>query len=126
MPPVGPLAYLGDPDATDMRDRIYSLIGLDFGKDKELVVGRPDYHSDVSFVYSKLVKSFVEAHNSPDIICFAHTSFTIRIGSLILTLGCLPRSLTVGIRVESHTVPLMVSQSSRSHLGNFRPLKSMT
>ena len=125
LPLVALLAYVGGLESFDQRDRIYSLIGLIPDIDRQLVVGTPDYRSDVSVVYSKLVKSFVQTHKSLDIICMAHIfNQHSRVPN---TDHALPSWVPDWrVKGESQTVPLMVSQSSRSHIGNFRPLNSMT
>lgn len=66
---VAIIAYLGDCEATDPRDRIYSVLGLagDFR-----LVDQPDYYQSLKEVYTAFVTSFIQNHQSLDTICFAY------------------------------------------------------
>jgi hypothetical protein len=116
MPIVAALAYLGESEATDQRDRIYSLLSLAGPEDLRLI-GIPDYGSSILEVYSKLVRDFVENYKSLDIICFAH-DFVTPAGNTSEFPSWLPNW---SAKVQQKVVPLMVSQGS-GRIGNFRPL----
>lgn len=112
------LAYLGNHQATDPRDRIYSLCGI--VKDPQ-IAGIPDYKQPVDIVYINLVRSFVEVHKSLDIICFS---------SIFRDTDHISTSLPSWVpdwRVTGNVLvgPLMVSQGAKSAIGNFRPLHSL-
>jgi len=63
------IAYAGNREATDGRDRVHSLLGLAQDSD---IVGSPDYDATIPEVYIKLVHSFVEHYRRLDIICLGH------------------------------------------------------
>ncbi|CAK3794774.1 Hypothetical predicted protein [Lecanosticta acicola] len=109
------LAYDSQAEASDPRDRIYSLLGCVNTTDRALV-GLPDYASPVETVYVNLVKDWIEEHQSLDILCFAQL-FPPRDHSL--------PSWTPDWRnrlpLDTNPLPLLVSQSSNSHIGNLRP-----
>ncbi|KAH7075939.1 heterokaryon incompatibility protein-domain-containing protein [Paraphoma chrysanthemicola] len=112
------LAYLGNHQATDPRDRIYSLCSL--AKDPD-IAGIPDYSQSVEIVYINLVRSFIEVHKSLDIICFS-SIFRDRNNTFTSLPSWVPdwritRNVLVG--------PLMVSQGTKSAIGNLRPLHSL-
>lgn len=108
---VALIAYVGQCNTTDERDRIYSLLGL--ARDSDMV-GCPDYNATVEEVYTNLVHSFIKKYNSLDIICFAHY-FRNRNSKLP---SWVP---DWRVKIETKVVPLMVSQASKGHIGNFRP-----
>jgi hypothetical protein len=116
------MAYTGNCQATDPRDRVYSLLGLTSPLDREMV-GQPSYKLDVATVYASFVKSFVEMHNSLDVICLAHifSRFGMTVESADPTLPTWVPDWRA--QVKSFVVPLMVSQSGRPHVGNFRPIQ---
>lgn len=110
------MAYFSDNNATDPRDRIYSLLGL--AADAEAII-RPNYNASTEDAYSELIKSFIKIHQSLDAICFAqlfHSSDTSSKSSLP---SWVPDWRT---KVDPTVIPLMVSQSARNHIGNLRPL----
>jgi hypothetical protein len=112
------MAYMGDCQAADDRDRIYSLLGL--AKDRELA-SRLNYESSVENMYVKLVQSFVETYKSLDIICFAHLFNRRAVKSA--SHSALPSWVPDWrVHVEPFVVPLMASQSAQAHIGNFRPV----
>jgi hypothetical protein len=114
------MAYVGDCHATNGRDRNYSLLGL--AKDRELA-SLPDYESSINTIYSKLVESFIESYKSLDVICFADLFNKHRIKSA--THRTLP-SWVPDWRADvvPFVVPLMATQSARTHISNFRPFLS--
>jgi hypothetical protein len=116
---IATMTYLGYYQATDPRDRIYSLSGI--VKDFELA-GMPDYTQPVEILYSKLVKSFVDKYHSLDIICVA-TILRSDEAELNHTLPSWAPDWRV--RGTAMVGPLMVSQSACSWIGNLRPLHSL-
>jgi Heterokaryon incompatibility protein (HET) len=121
MPLVGLIAYVSDCGSTDPRDRIYSLLGL--ATDKELG-DPPNYNSDVNKVYLEFAKSFVETYKSLDIICFAHLFNQYAVEPALQS--ALP-SWVPDWRAEvlPFVVPVMASQSARTYIGNFRPIREI-
>jgi hypothetical protein len=121
MPLLALIAYGSDGKATDPRDRIYSVLGLA----KDRAVGEPpDYNSDVDKIYSQLVRSFVETHKSLDIICFVHlfNRYNVKPAIQPAIQPALPSWVPDWRAMpEAFVVPVMASQSARSHVGNFRP-----
>ncbi|KAF2851037.1 hypothetical protein T440DRAFT_449720 [Plenodomus tracheiphilus IPT5] len=121
------MAYLGNHSATDSRDRIYSVLGLITVRDRRLI-GTPEYSSSVELQFAKLVRSFWNEYGSLDIICFVHLfsrfSGPFDPGSNNAVPYWAPDWRTT-IDFAS-PVPMMVSQSASEHIGNFRPLKSVT
>lgn len=101
-------AYSSCFDATDDRDRLYGIRALAM----DALVLDIDYSLSVEDVYLRFAKSFISYHRSLDIICFAS----------LYTSSCLPSWVPDWrVAAESRVVPLMVSQSVRSHVGNLRP-----
>jgi len=119
-PLLAMMAHTGDYHATDPRDKVYSLLGIANPEDCELI-GKPDYNATVADVYSRFVKSFVERRHNLDIICFAHIFNRHKRDSSIQ--GDIPSWVPDWRAIyKPCVVPLMASQSGRSHVGNFRPL----
>jgi hypothetical protein len=126
LPLVGTLAYTATSRVTDPRDRLYSLLGL-CGPIDRGVVGQPDYESDPELVFIKFVKSFVEKHQSLDIVCLAATQRGLAEEDNLDAALDLPSWVpdwSVKL-LHSGPVPCMASQSARAHIGNFRPMHSI-
>lgn len=110
---IATLAYVADHDATDPRDRVYSLSGLvhDFS-----LCGLLSYKVSVEDLYTHLVKRFIEMCDSLDVICFA-TIFKASPAAGLLP-SWVPDWRT---KVTPLVVPLLVSQGAKEHIGNLRP-----
>jgi hypothetical protein len=120
------MAYLGNHAATDSRDRIFSVLGLVTNKDRSLV-GPAEYSSTTQVQFAKLVRSYWDMYGDIDIICFVHL-FNRYSGSVDNEFDeQLPSWVpdwSAMIEFAS-PVPLMVSQSPTTHIGNFRPIRSV-
>lgn len=125
MPLIGLMAYTASSRVTDPRDRLYSHLGLATVTDRA-VVGAPEYESDVRHVYAKFAKSFIENHQSLDIICIAPEltrDATDEDMDHRLNLPSWIPDWSIRLRY-SPPVLCMASQSCSQHIGNFRPLHS--
>lgn len=114
---ISMMAFCGDYEVTDHRDRVWGLHGLAREEDRKMI-GNPTYAYDLETLYTGLVRSFVEAYQSLDIICFSHIFTSVQ-----------PDwpSWVPDWQVPVHQpllVPLMVSQSASEHLANFRPIST--
>lgn len=111
---VATIAYLADHDATNPRDRLFSLSGIvrDFH-----LCGRPSYVIPVETLYTELVQNFIKEYNNLDIICFA-TIFRASKDSANTLPSWVP---DWRIKLTPLVVPLMVSQGAREFIGNLRP-----
>lgn len=112
---ISMMAFCGNYEVTDHRDRIWGLHGLAREQDRQMI-GNPTYAYDLETLYTGLVRRFVEAYQSLDIICFSQIFSSVQ-----------PDwpSWVPDWQVPVHQpllVPLMVSQSANEHLANFRPL----
>lgn len=111
-----------ESEATDPRDKIYSVLVLANDVDRNMV-GRPAYHLPVGDVFLNFVRSFIETHKSLDVICFAQVYRQLD-SSNLGTESELPSWVPDWQRpIKSCVVPLMVSQNSRRHIGNLRPTR---
>jgi Heterokaryon incompatibility protein (HET) len=103
--------YFCSNEATDNRDRLYGLHAIST-KSHDLEI---NYSLSVDEVYLRFAQSFIKHHNSLDIISFA-SLFRASPGSSLPSWVPDWRH-----RLEPFVVPLMVSQSSKTHIGNLRP-----
>ncbi|POS72800.1 hypothetical protein DHEL01_v208799 [Diaporthe helianthi] len=111
---VSLMAFCGDYETTDPRDRIWAMHGLAREEDRHMT-GRPTYCYDERTLYTGLVQAFLYKYKSLDIMCFAQLFQSKEDGwpSWIpdWRVSCPP-----------YVVPLMVSQSASDALANFRPV----
>lgn len=107
---VALVAYSACFDAKDPRDRLYGIRAL--GTDASSL--DVSYDISVKEAYVRFVKSFIEHYKSLDIICFASLWTAMPNSSLP---SWIPDWRTP---VDSFVVPLMVSQSANTHIGNLR------
>ncbi|ROW04628.1 hypothetical protein VPNG_07397 [Cytospora leucostoma] len=110
---VSLMAFCGDYQATDPRDRIWALYGLLREEDRQMM-GYPTYGSDVKSLYTSLVKACVDTYGSLDIICYAQPFR----GHDPDWPSWVP---DWRVNVQPLRVSLMVSQSANETLANFRP-----
>ncbi|KAK8121319.1 hypothetical protein PG999_005439 [Apiospora kogelbergensis] len=104
-------AYFCSSDATDDRDRLYGLRALSTDGGSLLEV---NYSITSEEVYTRFAKAFIQHSRSLDIICFASV-FSAPPGS-----GCPSWVPDWRKRGELLVVPVMVSQSSNTNIGNLR------
>lgn len=111
---VSLMAFCGDYETTDPRDRVWAVHGLAREEDRQMI-GRPTYCYDSRTLYTGLVQAFVHQYKSLDIICYSQ---------LFQNNDKDWPSWVPDWRVLSppHVVPLMVSQSTNEALANFRPI----
>ncbi|KAI1078503.1 heterokaryon incompatibility protein-domain-containing protein [Whalleya microplaca] len=114
------MAFSCQTKASDPRDHIYSLLGVVNRWDRE-AVGLPTYHLDVEVVYTDLVRKWVQKHESLDIICFAQMCHR-RYGSMDSKLPSWVPDWRNRVIRSAVATPMLVSQSGKRHIGNFRPL----
>lgn len=108
-------AYFCSNEATNDRDRLYGLLAIATERHGLEV----NYSWTVDEVYLKFAQSFIKLHQSLDIICFA-SLFRAAVGSSLPSWVPDWRH-----RVVPLVVPLMVSQSSKTEIGNLRPPRTM-
>lgn len=115
------MAYIGDHDATDDRDRVYSVLGI-VSDTERAMVGMPNYDLSVEELYTQIVISFMRQHKSLNILCH-RALFTKPRPDLEETGQRLPTWVPDWRRwtsAASRPVPSMVSEPSRGEIGNFR------
>ena len=121
MPLLGTMAFLGDNEATDPRDRIFSLLGMVPAQDLAWAP-QADYSLSVQELFTLLVRNFVNTFQSLDIICFAHLFNETAVNK---PKGFSPAPSWVPdwrAYARARAVPLMISQSSSTAIGNYKPL----
>ncbi|EEU40054.1 uncharacterized protein NECHADRAFT_99083 [Fusarium vanettenii 77-13-4] len=106
------VAYGSCFESTDDRDRLYGIRAL--ATDSFLL--KVDYSLSVEQVYLNFAKSFIDYYKSLDIICFASLYSAASSGSSLPSWVPDWRA-----RVDPLVVPLMASQSAKTHIGNLRP-----
>lgn len=111
---VSLMAFCGDYETTDSRDRVWAVHGLAREDDRQMI-GRPTYCYDARTLYTGLVQAFLNQYKSLDIICFSQLFQSVEEDW---------PSWVPDWRVLSppYVVPLMVSQSTSEGLANFRPV----
>lgn len=98
-------------EATDDRDRLYGIKGL--ATDTKFL--DVDYSCSVEETYLRFARAFIQQYQSLDIIYFASIHRPLP-GSALPSWVPDWRA-----RLDPQSVPLMVSQSAKSHIGNLRP-----
>jgi len=98
-------------EATDDRDRLYGIKGL--ATDTEFL--DVDYSCSVDEIYLRFARAYIQHYRCLDIICFASIHRPLP-GSVLPSWVPDWRA-----KLDPLSVPLMVSQSAKSHIGNMRP-----
>lgn len=115
------MAYHSHAECSDPRDQVYALLGCVNETDRQ-IVGMPDYSLSTEEVYTNLVKNWIDEYQNFDIICFAQL-FPPRFGSHLPS--WVPdwrnRISWSPSTVDTNPLPLLVSQSTNSRIGNLRP-----
>lgn len=115
------MAYIGDHDATDDRDRVYAVLGICSDTERAMV-GTPNYDLSVEELYIQIVVTFMRQHKSLNILCH-RALFTKPRPDLEEREHRLPTWVPDWRRwteAASRPVPSMVSEPSRAEIGNFR------
>lgn len=125
LPLVALVAFGSYGDATDPRDRIYSVLGLARRKqDAGLVQVRYDKNYDASDAFTDFAINFVKKHQSLDIICFTHI-FNQKSGGSNIKSELPSWVPDWSARVPSYVTPVMASQTANPLIGNFRPVREL-
>lgn len=115
------MAYHSHAECSDPRDQVYALLGCVNETDRQ-IVGMPDYSSSTEEVYTNLVKKWIDEYRNFDIICFAQL-FPPKPGNNLPS--WVPdwrnRISWSPSAVDTNPLPLLVSQSTNSRIGNLRP-----
>ena len=121
MPLLGTMAFLGDNEATNPQDRIFSLLGL-VSKEDLAWAPQANYSLSVEELFTLLVRNYVNTFQSLDIICFAHLFNSTAVNEA-KNFSSMPTWVPDWrAYVRARAVPLMISQSSSTTIGNYRPL----
>lgn len=117
---VSLLAYSGNCQVTNPRDRIYSLLVVARAGDRELA-GAPDYTLETRVAYINLVKNSIQKRVSLDIICLAHIFRATGSKNPCHGQGTPTWVPDWSIQVAPFVTPAMVSQSSKALMPAFDP-----
>lgn len=121
------LAHNAGSTAQDDRDRIYSIFSCVKQIDRHLV-GVPRYNLTTVSVYTQFFRDWITTHQSLDIISFAplfHDSQSKARGLPSWAPDWNATQEAHAIQRCRSPVPLMVSQSTKSHIGNLRPMDQL-
>jgi hypothetical protein len=116
---VALLSYTADYFLSVPHDRVYALRGLLSDEEADALVPSVDYEVPVDDLLYQLVKRWITTYKSLDIICFAQ---------LFRHPGASRAKFPSWVPDWCHrdgkpfVVPLMVSQTTGRHIGNFRPV----
>ncbi|OQO13429.1 hypothetical protein B0A48_01657 [Cryoendolithus antarcticus] len=116
------LAYTSFSESSKPVDLIYSLVGCINDFDRALI-GRPRYDIPYEAVYTDLTMRWIAAHQSLDIICFAHMFRAADSDVPSWVPDWKARNSPSTIRA-AHT-PLLVSQAANTRIGSLRPKDAM-
>lgn len=118
------MAYIGDHHATDDRDRVYAVLGICSDTDRA-IVGEPDYDLSVEELYTRIVIAFMHQHKSLNILC--HRALFTKPRPNLEETAPRPPTWVPDWRCwtdsASRPVPSMVSEPSRTEIGNFREIR---
>ena len=105
----------GNSAASDLRDRVYGVLGLASVGDR-LLLGPPTYTESVEVLYTRIVVANVKHWKHLDDICYAELFPNSGREEPIPSWVPDWRNNT-----QAFSVPLMTHQSARRNLGGFRP-----